>query len=118
MSSGAAGEKSKKSIDLEEFNKRLFDDQQTVRALNIAAQSLWFDVIDMNHDGLIQWKEFELYFNIWGIKNSAIAKASFEMIDTNKDGVLSKEEFVAAAVEFYTSRDDTPSKFFYGPLVY
>ena len=77
---------------------------------------IYFDVIDSNHDGYIQWKEFQAFFRIFGIDESK-AEESFKMIDTNGDGVLSREEFVAAALEFNTSKEDTPSKLFYGPLV-
>ena len=76
----------------------------------------FFDVIDSNHDGYIQSKEFEVWFRIIGVDVSK-AEESFKMIDTNGDGVLSREEFVAAGLEFVTSKEDTPSKLFYGPLV-
>ncbi len=76
----------------------------------------YFEAIDTNQDGVIQWREFETFFKIIRV-DTAQAKESFEAIDTNKDGVLSKDEFIAAAVEFYISKEDTPSKHFMGQLV-
>ena len=107
----------KDSITLEEFiNINDILGSQRVRDQIASDQMLFFDVIDTNHDGFIQWGEFEVYFKAHGL-NPENAKASFEMIDTNKDGVLSKEEFIAAAVDYFTSREDTPSKVFFGPLL-
>ena len=89
---------------------------QRVRNQVTSDHMLFFDVIDTNHDGFIQWDEFEMLFKIIVLKPET-AKASFEMIDTNKDGVISKEEYIAAAVEFFTSKKDSPANVFYGPLV-
>ena len=75
-----------------------------------------FDVIDTNHDGFIQQEEYEYHFRISGL-DTTLAKESFDAIDTNKNCVLSREEFIFAAVEFHRSREDTPAKYFFGPLI-
>lgn len=78
---------------------------------------LFFQAVDANHDGQIQGDEFELFFELLGLDRS-MAGDSFKAIDTNNDGLLSKEEFMEAGVDFFTSEDESrPTKLFWGPLV-
>jgi Ca2+-binding EF-hand superfamily protein len=78
---------------------------------------LFFSAVDANADGNIQADEFELFFEILGLDRK-MAPATFAAIDTNNDGQLSLDEFVAAGVDFFTSEDEnSPTKFFWGPLV-
>jgi Ca2+-binding EF-hand superfamily protein len=79
--------------------------------------SLYFDIIDTNEDDLIQKEEFEVFFKVFGMDPSTAAE-SFLSIDTDGDGVLSRDEFVAASVDFCTTNDES-SKFnnFCGPLL-
>ena len=76
---------------------------------------LFFGIVDANNDGMIQGSEFEDFFRIMGL-DPKLAAESFKAIDTNNDNLLSLDEFISAGVEFFTSREDTPTKLFFGPL--
>ena len=68
-----------------------------------------FDAIDTNGDGGIEVAEFTAYFTSLSVTDAAIA---------NHDGSLSREEFAAFGNEFFLSQDvNSPSRFFFGPLV-
>ena len=107
------------SIDFDDYINTIRDiisNEEDIHNFIELPLKLLFTAIDTNHDGVIQPKEHETYFSIFGLDTST-AKAAFEAIDSNHDGLISKDEFTAAAVEFYTSKEDTPTKFFFGPLV-
>jgi len=77
----------------------------------------FFDIINTNDDGKIQKSEFEIFYKIFGMDPSTAAE-SFAVIATNHSGFLSREEFVAASVDFCTSDDEkSPFKIFFGPLI-
>lgn len=78
---------------------------------------LFFSAVDANGDGLIQEDEYALFFEILGL-DPKLAHASFTAIDTNHDGNISLDEFVTAGTDFFVSEDEnSPSKFFWGPLI-
>jgi len=78
---------------------------------------LWFDVIDLNGDGLIQKEEYKLLFKAFGIEPGA-ADEAFKLIDTNKDGQISNEEFIHYGCQYFMSNDESlQSKYMFGPLV-
>ena len=64
------------------------------------------NVVDTNGDGVISPLEFHLYFKIMGIDESS-AQISFDAIDTDSDGTITRDEFVAAGMDFFTSVDET-----------
>ena len=75
-----------------------------------------FDALDINGDGVISMKEWELHYRGMGI-DPKYATASFEAMDTNGDGVVSLEEFTAYHVEFFsTIENKLNSAILYGPL--
>jgi len=79
---------------------------------------LFFDLIDINGDGVIQKEEFELWFKVFGIEDKQVAHQSFSALDTNGDGQLSYDEFTHAGYQYFFSGDESlPSKLLYGPLV-
>ena len=106
---GAYGKEAIGPDDFSQMPDRV--DPQVYKHNLAAINRIFFDVIDSNHDGYIQRKEFEVYFRNFGIDVSN-AEESFKMTDTNGDGVLSKEEFVGAGLEFCCSKEDTPTKLF------
>jgi len=79
---------------------------------------LFFDLIDLSGDGIIQKDEFRLFFKVFGIGDEQQVIQSFNGLDSNGDGELSYEEFVQAGCQYFISGDEAlPSKFLYGPLV-
>ena len=75
-----------------------------------------FDLLDVNQDGVISFKEWQTYYECIGA-NTAFAKASFEAMDTNHDGVVSRDEFMAYNYEFFFSTDNSlNSAILFGPL--
>ena len=89
--------------DSQEFSRRL--------------RGMQFGVVDADNDGSISLEEFQLYFKCIGIDESH-AKASFDGIDTDHDRSITKEEFIAAASQFFYGFDETAgATLFYGPLV-
>jgi len=81
-------------------------------------QGLFFDIIDLNGDGIIQKEEFAIFYKVLGIKDEKVAAQCFKALDTNGDGLLSYDEFTHAGYNFFYSGDESlPSKFLYGPLI-
>jgi juvenile hormone diol kinase len=87
-----------------------------VKTVTEAPFKIFFQIVDTNHDNNIEVKEFGDFFRIMGV-DEALASQAFKAIDTNNDGLLSLEEFVAAGVDFFTSQNESPNQFFFGPLV-
>ena len=56
-------------------------------------------------NAVISPQEFGVYFKIISIDESS-TKASFVAIDSNHDGIISRDEFVAAGVDFFTGVDE------------
>ena len=78
-----------------------------------------FDCIDTDSDGVISMEEFKVYFKIVGhdITDEEI-KHAFHTIDANGNGKISRDEFVAAAKDFYFGVEETElSKAFCGKLL-
>ncbi len=74
-------------------------------------------VLFSNADGQIDAGEYAQFFDIMGL-DPKLADEAFKAIDTNNDGLLSLDEFKAAGLDFFMSKDEkSPSKVFWGPLV-
>lgn len=75
-----------------------------------------FEVIDLDGNGEISFKEWEDHYRALGV-NVAYARASFDAMDMDGNGVVSKEEFTAYNIEFfYSTEDKLHSSIMYGPL--
>jgi len=80
--------------------------------------NLWFDVIDLSGEGIIQKEEFAMFLKVFGVEDESDAEKAFKVIDTNEDGQLSQDEFVDFGIEYFSSDDESlPSKFMFGPLI-
>jgi hypothetical protein len=75
--------------------------------------------LDLNSDGHISREEFKWYFQTLAPDLSeADVTHSFDVIDSDKNGEISREEFFAAAFDFYYGVEETEiSKVFFGPLM-
>lgn len=79
------------------------------------AYNLMFDCLDVDGNGTISFKEYEIYLKALGETNSEIIKRGFESIDINKDGLISREEYAKIRSDYFNSEDpEDPSKWFYG----
>jgi len=79
---------------------------------------LFFDLIDLSGDGIIQKAEYEIFCKVFGIHDEEVIDQCFKALDTNGDGQLSYEEFTHAGSEYFTRGDESlPSKYLYGPLI-
>ena len=109
-------------IALEEGSKKLHeglialpDDQWNPIFRNSTGK--FFDALDINGDGVISVNEFVAYFKAVGLSEEE-SKKSFSIIDKDKNGEISREEFLAAANDFYRGTEETPlSEALFGPLV-
>jgi len=76
---------------------------------------LFFDVIDINGDGVVSKDEYHLYAQIILLSPEAEAK-SFDAIDTDHDGKISYDEFVAVNMEFFAGTEGGDINLVWGPL--
>ncbi|CAH1795318.1 unnamed protein product [Owenia fusiformis] len=78
--------------------------------------SRMFKIFDLDSSGYITFDEYLVFWRVYDL-DLRFAKMQFDYMDTDGDGKISEEEFVNAAVDYYTSLDaDTPNRF-YGPLI-
>lgn len=92
-------------------------DKDQLSELVSSIAHLFFDVMDMNDDGMIDLSEFTGFFAIIG-RDEEMAIKTFRAIDTNNDQLLSRDEYLAAVVEFFVGEDQTsPYQFFCGDLI-
>jgi hypothetical protein len=77
----------------------------------------FFNVVDTDNDGKISVEEYRQFLDIFGM-DPTHADESFEKLDTNRDGILTRDEFLAASLEFCTGDDEaSPYQYFLGRLV-
>ncbi|WP_425391666.1 EF-hand domain-containing protein [Ekhidna sp.] len=67
-----------------------------------------FDFFDQNRDGFISKKEYEDFYDIFGIDRSYCDKA-FSLLDKTQSSRLSRYDLMNAVEEFFTSNDPTLS---------
>ena len=89
------------------------------KAMVCDIHNMLFDVIDTNNDGRISVREFQVYFQVIAPNMSeAEVDHCFKVIDADKNGEISREEFLAAAEDFFLGVEETElSMVFFGPLL-
>lgn len=76
-----------------------------------------FDLMDLNKDGYLQQDEHRLFFGTVGLADSSFVDEAFASMDKDGDKKLSKDEFIAAYVDFMFGQDEnSPGALFFGPL--
>ncbi len=78
-----------------------------------------FDAIDTNGDGHISVEEYKIYLRVVAPEVTGDeAKHAFDVIDADKNGEISREEFLAAATDFFFGVEETEAaNVFMGKLV-
>jgi len=80
--------------------------------------NLFFDLIDINGDGVIQKEEYAFFLNAFRVEDKAAIENSFNALDKDGDGQIDHDEFVNAGLEFWMSDDENlDSKLLFGPLI-
>jgi len=92
-------------------------DQVQLSKLVIGITDLFFDVMDVNDDDLIDLSEFTEFYVIID-RDEEMALRSFTAMDTDNDHLLSRGDFLAAIDEFFVGVDQTsPYQLFFGDLI-
>ena len=73
-----------------------------------------FDIVDLDDNGKISWKEYSLFLHAYGI-DWDLHQEIFQKLDLNGDGVLSKDEWVVLLNQFFGDDPDAPGNWHLGP---
>ena len=77
--------------------------------------NLMFDCLDVDGNGTISLKEYEVWLKALGETNEKMIKRGFDNMDINKDGTISREEYAKLRSGYFGSEDEEdPSKWFHG----
>ena len=91
--------------------------KQKIRKTVVECFTHFFDILDLNDDGVISLEEFTIYYHIMGL-DAKMAAETFAAIDTDGDGSLSRAEYMTAVDDFFVrENENSPYRFFWGPLV-
>jgi len=79
---------------------------------------IFFDLADLNGDGVIREDEYALFLKLFGVENKTEVKKAFQVIDTNGNGELTHDEFLYAGCQYFMTNDETlPANFIFGPIM-
>jgi len=77
---------------------------------------LFFDLADINGDGVIKREEYDLFCKSFQLSPRA-TDISFEAVDINNSGVLGFDEYAKAGFDYFGAGDDSSRyNLFWGPL--
>ncbi|CAH1787976.1 unnamed protein product [Owenia fusiformis] len=96
---------------IEDFN---FRNGPNVRSLFQTFMSTWFNVLDLDGDGVINQHEFKVFWDIYDLDPNYM-KYQFDYIDEDKDGIISCQEFVDAGFDYFYNTEENGNKF-WGPI--
>lgn len=75
-----------------------------------------FDVMDTDADDTISKAEYKVFLDAWGVSDLE-ALDVFLQLDTDDDGRISRDEFIGAIRDFFTSPElDSPGSLFFGHI--
>ncbi len=84
----------------------LTDDEDTLDEYKELIFNFMFDFFDQNRDGFISKKEYEDFYDIFGIDRNYCDKA-FSLLDKTQSYKLSRYDLMTAVEEFFASEDTT-----------
>ena len=84
-------------------------------AKNQESNKLMFDCLDVDGDGTISFKEYEVFLKALGETQEENIKRAFDIMDINKDGSISRDEYAKIRSDYGSSEDpEDPSRWFLG----
>ncbi len=100
-------------INIIKKNNEAGKESYFIRWFSLAVVRFLFDLFDYNHDGFIDFDEFESLYQILGL-NRANTIFAFKQLDVNKDGVLSKVEIYEAITHYFSASNATINSYVFG----
>ena len=73
----------------------------------------YFDVVDQNHDGCINWDEYKIVMEASGFPEES-ARGTFELLDKNKNGKIERKELIAADIKFWCDLEEKETDELFG----
>ena len=84
----------------------LADDPDTAAATLGALADKYFEVTDLDGNGVLDPREYEVFLtSLFPAIAQRDIEEAFDYLDRNRDGVLSRAEFSRAVIEYWTSSD-------------
>ena len=74
-----------------------------------------FNLIDLDADGQISWKEYSLFLRAYDVP-SDLHEGIFSQLDLNGDGMLTRDEWIVLTDEFYGDDPYAPGNWLFGPF--
>lgn len=77
-------------------------------------QEFLFDILDLDEDGVISWKEYSLFLTAYAVEEE-LHREIFEKLDLDGDGIISRGEWIELADQFYADDAEAPGNWLMGP---
>jgi len=102
----------------ETFIQCLKDHKDKLLESGLQMGGLFFDLIDLNGDGVIQQEEYALFLKVFRVEDEQEIKEAFKVIDTDGSGQLSHDEFIYAVCQYLMSSDESlPANSMFGSII-
>ncbi|GID31287.1 EF-hand domain-containing protein [Paractinoplanes brasiliensis] len=96
-------------------NKAAGADTSQFTMASVVPQAI-FDVMDTDGDDAISKPEYKVFLEAWGVSDLEALNVFLEL-DTDDDGRISRDEFIGAIRDFFTSPElDSPASLFFGHI--
>ena len=86
-----------------------------IEAGGVTFAGYMFDVIDMDADGQISWREYSLFLRAYDVP-SDLHERIFAQLDLNGDGKLTRDEWIVLTDEFFGDDPFAPGNWMFGPF--